>query len=67
MIEHAANGLLASGPEAFEAEVDRLLGDAALRGRLGAAARGTVEARYSMRVVAPRLAALLRRAAAAGR
>lgn len=64
MIEHGTNGLLAAGPEAFEADIERLLGDGALRARMGAAARRTVEARYSLPVVAPRLADLLHRAAA---
>ncbi len=63
MIEHGSNGLLAADAQAFEAEIERLLGDAPMRARLGAEARRVVEARYSCKVVAPRLAALLRRAA----
>jgi hypothetical protein len=40
-----------------------LIRDGARRTALGRAARATVERRYSLRAVAPRLAALLQRAA----
>jgi glycosyltransferase involved in cell wall biosynthesis len=63
MVVDGENGLLAAGPEAFEDALERLLGDAGLRARLGAAARATVEACYAVPVVAPRLAALLLKAA----
>jgi glycosyltransferase involved in cell wall biosynthesis len=63
MVRDGVDGLLADTPDEFAAGVERLLGDAALRARLGGAARATVEERYSVRAVAPRLAALLRRTA----
>ncbi|MFI5179485.1 MAG: hypothetical protein ACHQO8_13020, partial [Vicinamibacterales bacterium] len=47
--------------------VDRLIADATLRGSIGAAARRTIEDRYSLRVNAPRVAGVLRQAAERGR
>jgi len=47
----------------LEATLDRLVQDPARRSLLGHAARGTLERRYSVKAVAPRLAELLRRAA----
>lgn len=49
--------------EALEAALDRLVQDPARRAALGRAARVTLERRYSLRAVAPRLAGLLHRAA----
>ena len=63
IVSHCVDGMLADTPEAFEPALETLLSDPALRERLGRAARATVEARYSVRVVAPRLATLLKRAA----
>jgi len=57
------DGVLVESHDAFEFAVDRLIGDPALRARLGSAARATVEGRYSVRAVGPRLAGLLQRAA----
>lgn len=51
---------------ALEAALDRLVRDSARRAELGRAGRATVERGYSLQAVAPRLAALLRRAAEAG-
>ena len=65
LLEGGACGLLVSDDDATEAALDRLLGDAAERARLGRAARAAFEARWSMRAVAPHLAATLRRAAEA--
>lgn len=65
MVTHEADGWLSDSPGEFEPALAALLEDAGLRARLGTAARATVEARYSLRAVAPRLAALLRRAAEA--
>lgn len=65
IVRHGEDGLLAPDAPAFGEALEALLGDAALRARLGAAARATVQARYSVSAVAPRLAALLRRAAGA--
>jgi len=55
---------LVDDASSLEAALDRLIGDAARRTAIGRAARTTLERRYSVRAVAPRLAALLRRAAA---
>lgn len=49
------------------AELEALLADEARRRSAGAAGRRLVEERYSVEVVAPRLAGILRRAARAGR
>lgn len=64
MLRHGENGLLATTPEAFGEAIEAVLSDPGLHARLGAHARETVETRYSLRVVAPRLAALIKRAAA---
>jgi glycosyltransferase involved in cell wall biosynthesis len=56
-------GLLASTPEEWEHALARLLADAALRARLGAAGRERALARYSIRAALPDLAAALRDAA----
>jgi glycosyltransferase involved in cell wall biosynthesis len=64
IVTHGVDGWLADGPDGFESSLDSLLGDPALRARLGAAARATVERRFARQAVAPRLADLLRRAAA---
>jgi len=60
---NGVNGILAEGSEAVADALARLLLDERLRRRLGEAARRTAEERYSVRAIAPRLAALLRRAA----
>ena len=57
------DGELVDDDTTLEATLDRLLQDAARRSALGHAARATLERRYSLRAVAPRLADLLRRAA----
>jgi glycosyltransferase involved in cell wall biosynthesis len=64
IVRHGENGFLASTPEEWVAKAASLLTDAELRRRLGSAARRTVEDRYSARVHAPRLAKILREAAA---
>jgi glycosyltransferase involved in cell wall biosynthesis len=56
------NGFLADGPDQWVAHLDRLLGDAALRRRLGAAGRERVVERYSLAAQAPRVLALIRAA-----
>jgi glycosyltransferase involved in cell wall biosynthesis len=57
---HGEELLLADDPERFAAEVARLLRDPTLGGRLGAAARRLVEARYSWRASARALEDLYR-------
>jgi glycosyltransferase involved in cell wall biosynthesis len=47
IISHGQNGLLAASTDDWVAELERLLASDALRQRLGAAGRATVEARYS--------------------
>ncbi len=58
------DGELVADDAALEAALDRLIRDAARRSELGRCARATLERRYSVRAVAPRLASLLHRAAA---
>ena len=60
IIEDGVNGFLASTGDEWVEKAGRLLDDAALRRRIGAAGRETIEARYSLRVNAPRLVATLR-------
>jgi glycosyltransferase involved in cell wall biosynthesis len=68
IVEDGVNGFLASTPEEWERKLLALLSDPALRARFAAAGRRTVEQRYSLRVNAPKLAAVfdsvLRRRAA---
>jgi glycosyltransferase involved in cell wall biosynthesis len=49
LIEHGSNGLLAQSedPESFIQNLDTLIGDATLRRRLGAAARQTVQQKFT--------------------
>lgn len=63
IVQNVANGLHASTEDEWVDGLARLLADAALRERLGRAARRTVEDCYSARVHAPRLASVLRAAA----
>lgn len=48
VIEHGKNGLLASSPEEWLGQLERLIDDEGLRARLGAEARRTVVEKYSM-------------------
>ncbi|MFI5372592.1 MAG: glycosyltransferase family 4 protein [Candidatus Eisenbacteria bacterium] len=63
IVRDGINGRLAGTPVEFIDAVDALLASAVERRRLGAAARADVEAGYSVRAVAPRLATLFARAA----
>lgn len=63
VLSDGETGLFAKGTDAWADAMDRLIGDAALRGRMGAAGRARAEAAYSLTAVAPRLLAALRAAA----
>ncbi|MGH9884506.1 MAG: glycosyltransferase family 4 protein, partial [bacterium] len=60
IVRNDVNGCLASTTEEWEAALERLLLDPALRERLGREGRRTVEARYSALVHAPRVAAIFK-------
>ena len=60
IIEDGVNGFLASTEDEWVEKLGRLLADRDLRHRFGEAGRRTVEARYSLQVHAPTLAATLR-------
>jgi glycosyltransferase involved in cell wall biosynthesis len=64
IIRDGVNGFLATTSAEWELKLTRLLGDADLRRRIGAAGRRTVEERYSVQVNAPRVADVIRQAAA---
>lgn len=59
IVEHGVNGFLASTPQEWRAAIERLLGDAALRQRMGQAGRTRVEQRYSIQQIGPRMAQLI--------
>jgi glycosyltransferase involved in cell wall biosynthesis len=54
LIQHDANGLLASSPSEWHAVLSRTLADAQLRARLGAAGRATVERGFAFPILARR-------------
>jgi glycosyltransferase involved in cell wall biosynthesis len=62
IVRDGESGLLATTDEEWEAALERLLADAELRGRLGAAGRRIVEEEYSARIHAPRVAAIFKEA-----
>lgn len=63
IVEQDRNGLLAGDSTQWTNALRRLARDAALRERLGTAGRETVERRYSVQSLAPRLLTLLQDAA----
>ena len=65
VIEHGRNGLVVppGDPVALRTALAQLMGDPALRARLGAAARADIEGRLSYRAYVDRTAASLRQAA----
>jgi glycosyltransferase involved in cell wall biosynthesis len=63
ILQDGASGRLAGTAEEFVGALDELLANRDQRLRLGDAARARVEAAYSLKAVAPRLAALLVRSA----
>jgi glycosyltransferase involved in cell wall biosynthesis len=62
IVTNGVEGFTAATERDWEAALDRLLEDPALRARMGAAGRETVVHRYSAAVHAPRVAAILREA-----
>lgn len=62
IIDDGRNGFLASTPDEWAEKLERLLVDAGLRERFAKAGRETIEARYSLRVTAPRLADIMQKA-----
>lgn len=64
VVSHGRNGFLARDTAEWVERLGALLDDGELRSRLGAAGRDTVRERYSTRVHAPRLAAVLERVCA---
>ena len=62
IITDGVDSFLASTHEEWVEKLSRLLADAALRARMAAAGRQTIEQRYSLRVAAPQLADVLRAA-----
>jgi glycosyltransferase involved in cell wall biosynthesis len=60
IIQDGVNGFLASTGTEWEEKIGRLLADADLRSRLGAAGRKTIEERYSLAVNGPRLVSMMR-------
>lgn len=67
IVNEGENGLLAATPGDWQDRLGQLLADAALRHRMGAAGRHRVEQEFCLQQVAPRLARLLRHAAASRR
>jgi glycosyltransferase involved in cell wall biosynthesis len=62
IIVEGVNGFLASTPAEWIDKLGRLLTDPDLRRRLAVAGRQTIEQRYSLRVTAPQMAAVLKSA-----
>jgi glycosyltransferase involved in cell wall biosynthesis len=62
ILRHGINGLLAQTHDDWLSALQSLAVDPALRGRIGAAARATVESEYSLSSQAPRLIGVLNQA-----
>jgi len=58
LIQHGVNGLLASSSDDWFRELERLICDPELRGRIAVAGRKTVEQSYSLEKWAPRFVGL---------
>ena len=65
VVQHGVTGYVVRDDAGWRDALARLVSDPALRRALGDAGRDRAEARYSLRALAPRFAAVLRRAAAA--
>lgn len=63
ILQPGQTGLFASTPEEWTAALSRLVADPGLRRRMAATGRAIVESRFCLGVVAPRLLAMIRRAA----
>src|SRR5262249_21634677 len=63
LIDDGKNGFLAHDEDEWVAKLTRLLDDAALRRKIGAAGRATIVERYSASLWAPRVLEILREAA----
>ena len=64
IVEDGVTGHLARTPEEWESALSALIRDPARRSRMGRAGRQVMEERFSLQVVAPRLLAVIRAAAA---
>jgi glycosyltransferase involved in cell wall biosynthesis len=64
VVEEGRNGFLARTPDEWIDKLTRLIDDASLRQRIGAAGRRTIVERYSARIWAPRVLEIIRQAAA---
>ncbi|MDB5268404.1 MAG: group 1 glycosyl transferase [Hymenobacter sp.] len=58
VVQHGYNGFVCATPAEWEASLRQLLADASLRQHLGAAARVTIEQRYSVRANTPNFLSL---------
>jgi glycosyltransferase involved in cell wall biosynthesis len=63
IVQHGVDGMLAGGDQDYVEIIERLIGDRALRERIGRAGRRTVAERYSLQVRAPEFCRVLQRAA----
>jgi glycosyltransferase involved in cell wall biosynthesis len=59
IVQDGVNGFLASTADEWRDKLSALIGDANLRRRIGAAGRRTIQARYSLQVNGPRVAAVI--------
>jgi hypothetical protein len=66
LIEHGVNGFLASTHAEWRSALGKLLSDADLRLRMGAAGRRKIELDYSLQIWGPRVACMLRDATVPG-
>ena len=67
IVQDGVNGFLAATPDEWRVKLAALIDDADLRRRIGAAGRRTIQEHYSLRVTAPRVAAVMEAALARGR